>query len=219
MKVLVLLSGGLDSTTALHVAKHEGHTVHSLTFSYEQKNQAEIWAAREIANDLPVRSHFKMVVDTHPFFSPLTTKGLAIPTQRSPEIITNSGISPMYVPARNTVFLSLALAWAESLKLEAIYIGANKDDENGFPDCRRSYFAAWQAMANLATATPAPTLLYPFIDKTKSEIVGIGLSLGIDYSKTVSCYQQEKNKPPCGICDACVLRAGAMADNGIVEEL
>ena len=213
MKSIVLLSGGLDSVTLLHYVSNLGHQIHSLTFNYEQRNVDEILAARKIATELPVRSHLLVKIDAHTLGgSPLSVKGLPMPLNRSTEEIGSGKISPMYVPARNTIFLAYALAHAESVKADEIYFGANASDHAGFPDCRWDYFVAWQRMAELATARKGPKLHLPFIRMTKAEIVKLGLEMNVDYSGTVSCYQQDK-AGPCGACDACVLRAEAFAAN------
>jgi 7-cyano-7-deazaguanine synthase len=194
---VLLLSGGLDSTTLLAHALHDGFDVHAMTFRYGQRHASEIDAARRVAALYSVRDHVIVDIDLRTFGgSALTSAGIDVPKDRDVSESTG-GIPITYVPARNTIFLSFALAWAEVLGARDIFIGVNALDYSGYPDCRPEYIAAYEQMANLAT---------------KAEIIRLGLSLGVDYAITQSCYDPAPNGDACGHCDACQLRLKGFAD-------
>jgi 7-cyano-7-deazaguanine synthase len=216
---VVLLSGGLDSATCLAIAKAEGHSVHAMSFRYGQRHAAEIEAARRVANAIGVAQHVIVDIDLRVFGGSALTTGAAVPKGR--DVATMSeGIPITYVPARNTIFLSFALAWAEVLHAQDIYIGVNAVDYSGYPDCRPEYIAAYQAMANLATREGVEgrsrlTIQTPLIHLTKAQIIRRGLDLGIDYSMTSTCYDPAPSGAACGACDACQLRLKGFAANGL----
>jgi 7-cyano-7-deazaguanine synthase len=213
-RAVVLLSGGLDSATCLALARQQGFTCHALSVAYGQRHAAEIAAARRIAIALGAHEHRLAQVELGQFGgSALTDPGIAIP-----EDLDSSGIPVTYVPARNTVMLSMALAWAEALGACDIFIGVNAVDYSGYPDCRPEFIAAFQAMARLATKAGIegrPLSIHaPLIGLSKAEIILQGIALGIDYELTVSCYQADDEGRACGRCDACRLRhAGFMTAN------
>lgn len=212
---IVLLSGGLDSATVLAIARDRGHACHALSFDYGQRHRAELDAARQVATALGALAHRVLRIDLAQFGgSALTDPTLAVPTQG-----IEPGIPVTYVPARNTVMLSLALAWAEVLGACDIFIGVNAVDYSGYPDCRPAYIAAFEAMANLATKAAVEgarmRIHAPLIDLTKSQIIRTGVALGVDFSLTVSCYQADSSDRACGLCDACRLRRAGFADAGI----
>ena len=212
---IVLLSGGLDSATVLAIARDRGHACHALSFDYGQRHRAELDAARQVATALGALAHRVLRIDLAQFGgSALTDPTLAVPTQG-----IEPGIPVTYVPARNTVMLSLALAWAEVLGACDIFIGVNAVDYSGYPDCRPAYIAAFEAMANLATKAAVEgarmRIHAPLIDLTKSQIIRTGVALGVDFSLTVSCYQADSSGRACGLCDACRLRRAGFADAGI----
>lgn len=202
---IVLLSGGLDSATVLAMAVKDGYRCRALSFDYGQRHRAELEAARTVAQVLGAVEHRVMTVDFAGIGgSALTDAGIAVPDRPT------DGIPVTYVPARNTVFLALALAWAEVAGAETIFIGVNALDYSGYPDCRPEYIAAFQAVAGLATKAGVEghpvTIRTPIISLTKAEIIRRGLDLGVDYSLTVSCYQADDQGRACGVCDACRLR-------------
>lgn len=207
---IVLLSGGLDSTTLLALAKSQGFAISALTFGYGQRHRSEVLAAQRTAASFGVDDHTVIEIDLRSFGKSALTDSLDVPKGRSIDEM-NAGIPTTYVPARNTIFLSYALALAEVRDANDIFIGVNSLDYAGYPDCRPEYIAAYQAMANLATAQATSTeqrltIHTPLIAKTKAEIVQLGAELGIDYSATVSCYDADSDGRACGECDACVLR-------------
>lgn len=211
---IVLLSGGLDSATVLAIARDRDHACHALSFDYGQRHRAELDAARQVATALGALAHRVLRIDLAQFGgSALTDATLAVPTQG-----IEPGIPVTYVPARNTVMLSLALAWAEVLGACDIFIGVNAVDYSGYPDCRPAYIEAFAAMANLATKAAVEgarmTIHAPLIDLTKSQIIRTGVALGVDFSLTVSCYQADSNGRACGLCDACRLRRAGFANAG-----
>ncbi|MBC8339586.1 MAG: 7-cyano-7-deazaguanine synthase QueC [Rhodospirillales bacterium] len=229
-KAVVLLSGGLDSATCLAIAANEGFQAHALTFRYGQRHQAEIEAARTIAGIYAAAGHDFFDIDLAQFGGSALTGDVAVPKDRSEADIAD-GIPVTYVPARNTVFLSLALARAETLAATEIFIGVNALDYSGYPDCRPEYIKAFQTLANLATKTGVEaaggegegiTLHAPLQDMTKAEIIRKGTGLGVDYSRTMSCYdpvlapgQGNDGFVHCGHCDACQLRRKGFAEAGI----
>jgi len=202
---IVLLSGGLDSITVLALAKQQGYTCYALSFDYGQRHHAEILAAGQIAEHYQVRQHKIVNLGLDNFGgSALTDDSIAVPM--SPQ----QGIPVTYVPARNTIFLSLALAWAEVLQVRHVFIGVNAVDFSGYPDCRPEFIQAFQTMANLATKAAVEGLTIqihaPLIQLSKAEIISQGLQLGVDYAMTVSCYAADSRGRACGNCDACRLR-------------
>ena len=215
-KAVVLLSGGLDSATVLAIARAEGFEPYAITFRYGQRHAREIEAARRVAASQHVFKHIVLDIDLAQFGgSALTDPGIAIPEQPS------AGIPATYVPARNTVLLSLALAQAEVLRANDIFIGVNAVDYSGYPDCRPEYIAAFQQMARLATKAgvegAAITIHAPLIALTKAEIIRRGLSLGVDFGLTISCYQPDDAGRACGRCDACRLRREGFAAAGVPD--
>jgi 7-cyano-7-deazaguanine synthase len=217
-KAIVLLSGGLDSTTTLAIAKREGFAPYALTFRYGQRHELEIDAARRVAARLGVAQHVIAEIDLRLFGGSALTSDLAVPKNRDLAEM-GQGIPITYVPARNTIFLSFALAWAEVLEASDIFIGVNALDYSGYPDCRPEYIAAYQQMANLATKAGVEgrqrlTIHTPLIHLTKAKIIQRGLELGVDYSITLSCYDPAPGGEACGRCDACLLRLKGFAENG-----
>jgi len=202
---VVLLSGGLDSATTLAIARSEGFACHCLTVDYGQRHRAELAAAARVARVLGAASHKVLAIDlTAVGGSALTDRSIAVPEAPTP------GIPVTYVPARNTILLALALAWAEVLGAQDIYFGANAVDYSGYPDCRPEYMRAFESLANLATRAAVEgamlALHTPIIDIAKAEIIRRGIALGVDYGLTVSCYQAAEDGRACGRCDACRLR-------------
>lgn len=214
---VVLLSGGLDSATCLAIARAEGYACHALSFAYGQRHEIELRAAEQVARELGAIQHRVMRIDLAAFGgSALTDPGLAVPEAPS------EGIPITYVPARNTVFLSFALAWSEVLGAHDIFIGVNAVDYSGYPDCRPEFITAFEAMANLATreGVEGATRLRirtPLIDWSKAEIIRRGLALGVDYSHTVSCYQADERGAACGRCDSCRLRRAGFEAAGVAD--
>jgi 7-cyano-7-deazaguanine synthase len=218
-KAIVLLSGGLDSTTTLAMARSEGFALYALTFRYGQRHAQEIAAAQRIAARAGVAEHVIVEFDLQHFGGSALTAEIAVPKARRLDEI-GAGIPITYVPARNTIFLSFALAWAEVLGVNDIFIGVNALDYGGYPDCRPEYIAAYQQMANLATkagveGTQRLTIHTPLIAMTKAEIIQRGLALGIDYSETITCYDPAPDGAACGQCDACLLRLRGFAEAGV----
>lgn len=216
---VVLLSGGLDSATTLAVARHKGYEAHALSFRYGQRHAAEVNAARNVAASLGAAEHVIADVDLRVFGGSALTADIGVPRHASADDL-GDGIPLTYVPARNTVFLSHALAWAEVLGAWDIFIGVNAQDYSGYPDCRPEYIAAFEAMANLATKAATEDgqrlrIRAPLISRTKAEIIQIGASLGVDYSLTWSCY--EGGRRPCGTCDSCLIRQKGFAGSGMED--
>src|SRR4030067_1082267 len=208
-KAVVLSSGGIDSTTAMVIAKAEGYEIYSLSFNYGQRHSFELKKASEIAKFFNAKEHLIIDIDLRKIGGSALTSDIEIPKS----LIYNlqSSIPITYVPARNTIFLSLALAWAEVLGAEDIFIGANAIDYSGYPDCRPEYIKAFEKMANLATKAGVEGKSHikihtPLINLTKGEIIKKGISLGVDYSLTSSCYSPDKDGNPCGLCDSCQFR-------------
>ncbi|WP_396207125.1 7-cyano-7-deazaguanine synthase QueC [Gemmatimonas sp.] len=215
---VVLLSGGLDSTTVLAVAKREGYAPHAMTFRYGQRHSVEIEAARRVASAMGVAKHVVVDIDLRQWGGSALTADVDVPKDRDVDHATDE-IPVTYVPARNTIFLSFALAWAEVLGADAIFIGVNALDYSGYPDCRPEYVAAFEQMANLATAagvqgTQRLHIHAPLQHLTKAQIVALGHELGVDYSLTTSCYDPEPDGTACGHCDACQLRLRGFAEAG-----
>lgn len=215
-KAVVLLSGGLDSVTALAIAQSRGFDCYVLSFDYGQRSQTELNAARSIAASMGAKEHRVIRLHLEDFGgSALTDHSIDVPEDGG------DGIPVTYVPARNTVFLSLALGWAEVLEANHIFIGVNAVDYSGYPDCRPEYIAAFEAMANLATKAGVSgqkmVIETPLIDLSKAEIIQQGTALGVDYSLTVSCYQADDDGRACGHCDSCRLRARGFADAGLSD--
>ena len=217
-RAVVLLSGGLDSATALAVARRDGFECHTLSFQYGQRHAVELKAARRIANALGAVNHTVVPVGLDVFGgSALTSDDIAVPKDAM-----GPGIPVTYVPARNTVFLSLALAYAEVLDAWDIFIGVNVLDYSGYPDCRPEYIAAFEKMAAFATKAAVEghgrlRVQTPLIHMSKAEIIALGTSLGVDYSLTVSCYDPAADGTGCGRCDACTLRARGFAEAGVPD--
>ena len=218
---VVLLSGGLDSTTTLATAQGRGFAVHALSFRYGQRHEVEIEAARRIAAHFGVERHMIVPIDLRVFGASALTDDIAVPKGRSLEEM-GRGIPITYVPARNTIFLSYALAFAEVAEAGDIFIGVNALDYSGYPDCRPEYIEAYERMANLATKAAVEgrrrvTLHAPLIHLTKAEIIRKGLELGVDYGLTSSCYDPSPRGEACGQCDSCLLRLRGFAENGIAD--
>ncbi len=218
---VVLLSGGLDSATTLAIARHEGYRCHAVSFAYGQRHRVELAAAERIARQMGAAAHRVVPIDLAAFGgSALTDPEIAVP--ESP----TEGIPVTYVPARNTVFLSLALAWAEVLEARHIFIGVNAVDYSGYPDCRPEFIEAFESMANLATrsgveaagdASARLRIHAPLIHLSKAEIIRRGTALGVDYAGTVSCYQPDAAGAACGRCDSCRLRRQGFLDAGVPD--
>jgi len=222
-KAVLLLSGGLDSMTTLAIAKSHEFDIYALSFSYGQRHQHELVAARKIARHFGVKDHKIVTIDLTTFGgSALTQKNIAVPKDRNMETPEQS-VPLTYVPARNTIFLSFALAWAEVLKAYDIFIGVNALDYSGYPDCRPEFIAAFESMANLATAYGSPehriTIHTPLIDCTKAEIIQKGLQLGVNFGLTTSCYDPDDMGRACGHCDACQLRLKGFKENGMMDPI
>jgi 7-cyano-7-deazaguanine synthase len=218
-KAIVLLSGGLDSTTTLAIAKSEGFEAFALTFRYGQRHVIEIEAARRVAQALEVREHVLVDIDLRRFGGSALTSDLDVPKDR-PLASMAEGIPVTYVPARNTIFLSFALAWAEVLGAMTIFIGVNALDYSGYPDCRPEYLRAYEQMARLATRAGVENgeelrIHAPLLHLSKAEIIQRGLTLGVDYSLTLTCYDPSPEGKSCGHCDACLLRLKGFAENGM----
>jgi 7-cyano-7-deazaguanine synthase len=220
---VVLLSGGLDSTTTLAIAKSEGFTPYALSFRYGQRHGVELESAKRVVQALGVAEHVIADIDLRRFGGSALTADIAVPKSRSLETM-GEGIPVTYVPARNTVFLSFALAWAEVLGSSDIFIGVNALDYSGYPDCRTEYIAAYAQMANLATAAGVEgrqrlKIHTPLIQLTKAQIIQRGTALGVDYALTSSCYDPGEDGRPCGQCDSCLLRAKGFAEAGLTDPL
>ena len=220
---VILLSGGLDSTTTLAVAKAEGFTSYALSFRYGQRHQIELESAARVAESLGAVEHVIADIDLRRFGGSALTADMDVPKQRSLAQM-GEGIPVTYVPARNTVFLSFALAWAEVLNASDIFIGVNALDYSGYPDCRPEYIAAYETMANLATAAGVEgrqrlKIHTPLIQLTKAEIIAKGTARGVDYALTSSCYDPGVDGRPCGECDSCLLREKGFREAGMDDPL
>jgi 7-cyano-7-deazaguanine synthase len=224
-RAIVLLSGGLDSTTVLAIAKSEGFAIHALSFRYGQRHSAEIEAARRIARRQEVDHHI-VDIDLAQFGGSALTADIPVPKDRdlTPSSVSAADIPITYVPARNTIFLSYALALAEVTGCSSIFIGVNALDYSGYPDCRPEYIKAFEEMANLATRAAVEgktriTIRTPLISLTKAAIIRLGTSLGVDYSQTTSCYDPTPEGEACGRCDACQLRLKGFGEAGLTDPI
>jgi 7-cyano-7-deazaguanine synthase len=216
---VVLLSGGLDSTTALAIARRDGFACHALTVKYGQLHDVEISAARTVAASLGAAEHRVLELDLRPLArSALTSPDLAVPKDRPAEEIGAPGDVPVtYVPARNTVLLSLALAWAESIGARDLFVGVNVLDASGYPDCRPAFVSAFEALAQVATRAGGFRVHAPLIEMTKADIIRAGTALGVDYGLTHSCYDPGADGGACGRCDACHLRRKGFIEAGVAD--
>ncbi|MFS8102299.1 7-cyano-7-deazaguanine synthase QueC [Lentzea alba] len=218
---IVLLSGGLDSTTTLAIAKKQGFLPYALSFSYGQRHSVELAAAKRVAEQVGVARHIVADIDLRVFGGSALTDDIAVPKGRDEEQMAGE-IPPTYVPARNTIFLSFALAYAEVVGARDVFTGVNAVDYSGYPDCRPEYIEAYEAMANLATKSAIVgegriRVHAPLIDLTKADIVRKGIELGVDYSLTSSCYDPPADGVACGTCDTCVLRLKGFDEAGIAD--
>lgn len=218
---VVLLSGGLDSATALAIAKHEGYAPHAMSFRYGQRHAIELDAAKRVAEAMGVERHVVVDIDLRQFGGSALTDDIGVPHHDSVDDLGDE-IPVTYVPARNTVFLSFALAWAETLGSSDVFIGVNALDYSGYPDCRPEYIAAYEAMANLATKAGVEgkqrlRIHTPLIVLTKAQTIERGLALGVDYGLTHSCYDPDGDGRACGTCDSCLLRSRGFAELGLED--
>ncbi|WP_224983663.1 7-cyano-7-deazaguanine synthase QueC [Geomonas agri] len=215
-KAVILYSGGLDSTTCMAIAKHQGFEPYAMSFSYGQRHQHEVALAKKNARPMGAVDHMLVEFDLRMMGGSALTSDIAVPKEGVGEEIPVT-----YVPARNTIFLSFALGWAETLGAFDIFIGVNALDYSGYPDCRPEYIAAYETMANLATKTGVEgkkmTIHTPLISLTKAEIIKTGLTLGVDYGKTHSCYDPTEDGAACGLCDSCRLRLKGFAELGVTD--
>ena len=216
-KAVVLLSGGLDSATCLAIAQSQGFSCYCMSFDYGQRHRVELDRAARTAKGQDAAEHRVVKIDSSAFAGSALTDDIDVPKSET------DGIPVTYVPARNTVFLSYALAWAEALEARDIFIGVNALDYSGYPDCRPEYIAAFERMANLATKAAVEgslmTIHTPLIDKTKAETIKIGVGLGVDYGLTSSCYDPDEEGGPCGECDSCRIRARGFEESGMQDPL
>lgn len=220
-KAIILLSGGIDSATCCAIAKNEGYILYALSFRYGQRHFAELEAAQKIAQYLGVKEHKIVDIDLRTFGGSSLTSDLPVPKNRDQKNTSENNIPNTYVPARNTIFLSYALAWAEVLKCSTIFIGVNALDYSGYPDCRPEYIQAFEQMANLATKTCVEgnhlTIRTPLLNSTKSQIITTGISLGVDFSISHSCYDPTAEGLACGMCDSCLIRKRGFAESGVPD--
>ena len=222
-RAVVLASGGLDSTTIMAIAKHEGYDIYALSFDYGQRHKLELEAAKTVAGYFGAKKHLILRLDLDAIGGSALTDDIPVPHGRGLDEIGSGGIPITYVPARNTIFLSYALAWAEVLDATDIFIGVNAVDFSGYPDCRPEYIEAFQKMANLATKAGVEgnsvTIHTPIINMTKAQIIKKGVSLGVDYGITHSCYNPTGDGKPCGRCDSCLLRKKGFEEAGLSDPL
>ncbi len=223
MKAVCLLSGGLDSSTCLGVARRDGFDGYALSFDYGQRHRVELEAAARVAGHFAAREHRTAKIDLRAFGGSALTADLAVPKDRAAEEMSH-GIPITYVPARNTIFLSFALAWAEVLGSSDIFIGVNALDYSGYPDCRPEYLEAFERMANLATragveGTTRIKIHAPLLRLSKAEIVKLGAEVGVDFGLTHSCYDPDREGRACGACDSCALRRKGFDEAGVVDPL
>jgi 7-cyano-7-deazaguanine synthase len=220
MRAVVLLSGGLDSYTAAAIVKRDGFDLYALTIAYGQRHAREIEAARAVARALGVARHLELPIDLRAIGGSSLTSDAPVPRDRD---LGAAAIPSTYVPARNTIFLSLALGWAEAIAAQDLVIGVNALDYSGYPDCRPQFVQAFERLARVATRAGAEGATFrihtPLIALTKAEIIGRGLALGLDYGLTHSCYDPSPDGAPCGHCDSCLLRAKGFADAGVRDPL
>lgn len=220
-KAVVLLSGGIDSATCCAIAGKEGFVVFALSFSYGQRHAYELTAAKKIASHLAVKEHKILTIDLRSFGGSSLTSDTAVPKNGIDSYRADREIPNTYVPARNTIFLSYALAWAEVLTCTDIFIGVNAVDYSGYPDCRPEYIHAYEEMANLATKAGVEgnsmIIHTPLISLTKADIIRKGISLGVDYSPTHSCYDPSPDGLSCGFCDSCLIRKRGFAEAGVPD--
>jgi len=221
-RAVILLSGGVDSSTTLAIAKEEGYETYALSFRYGQRHDREILAAQNVAEYFGVRKHIVLDIDLKSFGGSALTDDIPVPKNRE-TLEMSSDIPITYVPARNTIFLSFALAWAEVLKAYDIFIGVNALDYSGYPDCRPEYIESYEKMANLATKAGVEGKTFkihtPLIQMTKAAIIKTGLGLSVDFSLTTTCYDPSSSGAACGECDACILRLKGFQENGIVDPM
>lgn len=221
-RAVVLLSGGLDSATALAVARSQGYELHAISFDYGQRHRFELAAAQKVAQAAAVASHVLFRVDTSIFRGSALTNDIPVPHNRA-EAEMSSGIPVTYVPARNTIFLSVALGLAESLQANDLFLGVNAVDYSGYPDCRPEFVQAFEKMANLATKVGVEggqiRIHAPLIHLTKGQIIQQGLQLSVDYSLTHSCYDPAADGASCGECDSCQLRLKGFAEAGVTDPI
>jgi 7-cyano-7-deazaguanine synthase len=223
MKAVCLLSGGLDSTTCLAVARRRGYECYALSFDYGQRHRIELISARQLAQKMGAVRHVVIPVDLRVFGGSALTADIAVPKNRGAAEM-GAGIPVTYVPARNTVFLSFALAWAEVLEAGDIFVGVNAIDYSGYPDCRPEFIEAFTKMANLATRAgvegrTAIRIHAPLIELSKADIIRLASDLGVEFGLTHSCYDPDEVGRPCGLCDSCVLRKKGYAEAGLVDPL
>lgn len=222
-KAVILLSGGLDSATVLALARAAGYELYALSFSYGQRHVWELEAAARVAASMKVAEHRTAQIDLRVFGGSALTDAIDVPKGRSTDQMGH-GIPVTYVPARNTIFLSFALAWAEVLGSSDVFIGVNALDYSGYPDCRPEFIEAFEKMANLATkagveGTQSLKIHTPLIALSKAEIVRAGMTLGVEYALTSSCYDPSPTGEPCGACDSCLLRQKGFRENGLEDPL
>jgi len=222
-KAVVLLSGGLDSATVLAIARAQGYETYALSFSYGQRHAWELEAAKRVAASMGAARHRIATIDLRVFGGSALTADIDVPKGRVPDEMSH-GIPITYVPARNTIFLSFALAWAEVLVASDVFIGVNALDYSGYPDCRPEFIEAYEKMANLATKAGVEGCQHlkihtPLIAMSKAQIIAKGLELGVDYALTSSCYDPGPIGAPCGACDSCLLREKGFSENGIEDPL
>jgi 7-cyano-7-deazaguanine synthase len=220
-KAVVLLSGGLDSTTVLAIAKNDGFVPYALSFRYGQRHETELAAAARVASAVGAAEHVIADVNLNVFGGSALTAQIDVPKQRT-DAEMSRGIPITYVPARNTVFLSIALAWAEVLEADDIFVGVNALDYSGYPDCRPEYISAFEQMANLATKAAVEgrqriQIHAPLIELSKAQIIQRGLALGVDYGITHSCYDPDRDGRACGSCDSCLLRLKGFREAGVPD--
>jgi 7-cyano-7-deazaguanine synthase len=220
-RAVILLSGGLDSTTTLAIAKDEGYEPYALSFRYGQRHSVELDAAKRVADALGVAGHVIAEIDLRVFGGSALTADIAVPKDRPMEEMDH-GIPITYVPARNTIFLSFALAWAETLGVSDIFLGVNHLDFSGYPDCRPEYIEAYERMANLATKAGVEgaqrlKIHTPLMMLNKAQIIQRGMALGLDYGQTISCYDAAPDGRACGHCDACLLRQKGFREAGVSD--
>ena len=221
-KAVILLSGGLDSTTVLAIAQAQGYDPYALSFRYGQRHSVELVSAQRVAQAMQVKEHVIADINLRAFGGSALTADIDVPKGRDTDTM-ETDIPITYVPARNTIFLSFALGWAEVLQAQHIFLGVNALDYSGYPDCRPEFITAFETMANLATKSGVEGhklhIHSPLIQMSKADIIRQGLALGVDYSLTSSCYDPAEDGKPCGQCDSCLLRAKGFAEAGVVDPL